>query len=102
MTDTPIDPPLTLAEAAAAPGRRRARGLSSFTQEDADRILKPAQKIEKAAQRTGVPIDRVMRAVITHRDGSKLEIEFRAPNVHVDENSNPWDAPPAGTGRLGR
>ena len=78
------------------------RGPSSFTQEDADRILKAARKIEKAAQRTGVPIDRVMRAVITHRDGSKLEIEFRTPNIHVDENSNPWDAPPAGTGRLGR
>ena len=78
------------------------RGPSSFTQEDADRILKAARKIEKAAQRTGVPIDRVMRAVITHRDGSKLEIEFRTPNIHVDENRNPWDAPPAGTGRLGR
>jgi hypothetical protein len=49
-----------------------------------------------------VPIDQVMKAVITHRDGSRLEIEFGAPNIHVDESGNPWDAPPAGTGRLGR
>jgi len=76
------------------------RGPSSFTQEDADRILKAAQKIERAAQRTGVPIDRIMRAVITHRDGSKLEIEFRRPDAHVDatgSHGSEWDVPLAGT-----
>jgi hypothetical protein len=74
------------------------RGPSSFTQEDAVRILKAKQRMERAAQKTGISLDGVKITI------GSVVIDFQNANSVIDsKNENPWNVPSAaGTGRLGR
>jgi hypothetical protein len=61
------------------------------------RVLRAAQKMERAAQKSGIPIDRVMRVAITRSDGSKLEIDFKTANTNIGRSdSSEWDVALAG------
>jgi hypothetical protein len=80
------------------------RGPSSFTQEDAVRILKAKQKMEKAAQKTGISLDGAKVTINTHGGGS-IVIDFQIMNGDIGKSGSresEWDVPPAGTGRVGR
>jgi hypothetical protein len=78
------------------------RSKCAFTQDDAIRILKVKQKLEQAAQKTGIPLP--PRVTLTTAGGSSIVIDFQNPNGDIGSNGshvNEWDVPLAGSKRPG-